>query len=235
MSANAEVLQSAELMGSRAEERALPKVGVGCAPNSWNPEDFAHEQVRGLVRRVFFASGAPAVKQVAFSAADPSTDVADICNRVGRALALETGADVAVVGRKLQVQEMMGMPPRHPKNTIKSWSTQAAINLWNVPEFRLNEYGEDPGTARRWLVRLERLRNEFEYSIIHGPVAGASGEAALLGQLTDGIVLVLGAHSTRRATARKIKETLETAHSRILGSVLSGRTFPVPEQIYRRL
>ena len=130
---------------------------------------------------------------------------------------------------------MMGIQPRHAKQTIKSWSTQAAINLWNVPEFGLNEYGEESGTARRWLSRLERLRNEFEYSIIHGPVAGTSSEAALLGQLADGIVLVLGAHSTRRATARKIKETLETAHSRILGSVLSGRTFPVPEQIYRRL
>jgi hypothetical protein len=46
---------------------------------------------------------------------------------------------------------------------------------------------------------------------------------------------VLGAHSTRRATARKIKETLEAAQARILGTVLSERTFPVPERIYRRL
>jgi hypothetical protein len=235
MSASAEVLQSTELMGSRAEETALPNAGVPCEAHGWNPEDFADEQMRGLVRRVFFPSGAATVKQVAFCAADPRIDVADICNRVGRALALETCGDIAVVGCKYKVQTMMGIQPRHAKKTIKSWSTQAAINLWNVPEFGLNEYGEESGTARRWLSRLERLRNEFEYSIIHGPVAGASSEAALLGQLADGIVLVLGAHSTRRATARKIKETLETAHSRILGSVLSGRTFPVPEQIYRRL
>ena len=86
-----------------------------------------------------------------------------------------------------------------------------------------------------WLSHLAALRNEFEFAVIHGPTAGTSSEAALLGQLTDGIILVLGAHSTRRATARQIKETLEAAHCRILGTVLSQRTFPVPERIYRRL
>lgn len=235
MSANAEVLQSTDLIGSRAGETVLPKVEVAYDARVWNPEDFAHEQIRGLVRRLFLANGAPPVKQVVFSAADARTDVAEICHRVGRALALETGADIAVVGRRLRVQEMMGIQPRHARSTIKSWSTQAAVNLWNVPEFRLMECGEESGTARCWLSCLERLRNEFEYAIIHGPVAGTSSEAVLLGQLSDGIVLVLGAHSTRRATARKIKETLEGAHSRILGTVLSERTFPVPEQIYRRL
>jgi Mrp family chromosome partitioning ATPase len=79
------------------------------------------------------------------------------------------------------------------------------------------------------------LRNEFEYAVIEGPVAAISSEAALLGQLTDGIILVVGAHSTRKATARKIKETLEGAQSRILGTVLSDRRFPIPEKIYSRL
>jgi hypothetical protein len=35
--------------------------------------------------------------------------------------------------------------------------------------------------------------------------------------------------------ARKIKETLEGAQVRILGTVLSDRVFPIPEEIYRRL
>jgi hypothetical protein len=121
------------------------------------------------------------------------------------------------------------------KGAIKSWATQTSINLWRVPEFGPQEFGEESGTGRYWLSCLAELRNEFEYAVIQGPVAGLSSEAALLGQLADGIILVLGAHSTRRATARKIKETLEAAQSRILGTVLSERRFPVPEGIYRRL
>jgi Mrp family chromosome partitioning ATPase len=110
-----------------------------------------------------------------------------------------------------------------------------AINLWRVPGIRNGEYGEESVSGLHWLSHLAALRNEFEFAVIHGPTAGTSSEAALLGQLTDGIILVLGAHSTRRATARQIKETLEAAHCRILGTVLSQRTFPVPERIYRRL
>ena len=71
--------------------------------------------------------------------------------------------------------------------------------------------------------------------MIQGAAADVSGEFALLGQLADGIILVIEAHSTRKAIARKLKETLENTQSRILGTVLSGRRFPVPYGIYRWL
>ncbi|MGB8947835.1 MAG: hypothetical protein WCC05_02395, partial [Candidatus Sulfotelmatobacter sp.] len=180
-------------------------------PEVWNPEDFAREQIRGLVQRVFFASGGRPVTQVVFSGAEPHTDVSGLCDQVGQALALETSAHIAVVGRE----------------------TTAELASWRG--FALRECSEESGTGRYWISRLAELRKEFEYAVIEGPAAGMSSEAALLGQLTDGIILVLGAHNTRRATARKIKETLEAAQSRILGTVLRERRFPVPERIYRRL
>jgi len=107
--------------------------------------------------------------------------------------------------------------------------------LWHVPQFEVRSSGEGSRTGRYWLSCLAELRNEFEYAVIQGPAAGLSSEAALLGELADGIVLVLGANSTRKVTARKIKSTLETMRSRILGTVLSERAFPIPEWIYRRL
>jgi hypothetical protein len=236
MSAIVDILQRSELIGSRAQESTLPLAGVFCQTNDWNPEDFAREQIRGLVRRVFFTSTARPVKQVVFSAAEPHTDLANICDQVGRALALETSAHIAIVGREPRRGEMVRAHLRHVENgAIKSWSEQIGANLWRVPELGLRERGEESGTGRFWLSRLAELRNEFEYAVIHGPAAGISSEAALLGQLADGIILVLGANSTRKATARKIKETLEGAQSRILGTVLSERRFPVPERIYRRL
>jgi hypothetical protein len=234
MSANADVWQSSGLMGSTA--RAAAEVAGGRQNEDWNPKEFAHEQIRGLVRRVFFASGGPPVKQVVFCAAGPHIDVVAICDQVGWALAQETSAHIAIVGREPGSEAMVRNAPRsRGKGAIKSWATQMSINLWRVPEFGPQGFGEESGTGRYWLSCLAELRNEFEYAVIQGPVAGVSSEAALLGQLADGIILVLGAHSTRRATARKIKETLEAAQSRILGTVLSERRFPVPERIYRRL
>jgi hypothetical protein len=236
MSANAEVLRRPELIGSAAQEAELPRFRVSCDTNDWNPKDFGREQIRSLVRRVFFTSGGHSVRQVVFSAADANTNVAYICDQAGRALALETSADIAIVSCE-RVVERRARPHSYCGKgvAIKSLSTQAGINLWHVPEFAMDLCGEESGTGAYWLSCLAELRNEFEYSVIHGPVAGVSSEAAVLGQLADGIILVLGAHTTRRATACKIKETLESAEARILGTVLSERTFPVPEWIYRRL
>jgi len=86
-----------------------------------------------------------------------------------------------------------------------------------------------------WLrARLAELRLEFDYTVLEGPVA-AHSEAAALGGLSDGLVLVLQANSTRRVTAQKAKERLSSANARLLGTVLTGRTFPIPEALYQRL
>jgi len=233
MSADAHVFGMPELIGSSAQETA-EQVGVLPEASGWNREDFAREQIRSLVQRVFFASGEQPVKQVVFSAAEPQLDVARICEQVARALAVETHSDVAIVAREAGAAEMVGGRPESAGSpSMKSRGHHLAANLWRVSEswFR----GLESGTGLHWLSCLAELRNEFEYSVIQGPAAGTSSGAALPGQLADGIILVLGARSTRRATARNIKETLEGANCRILGTVLSERTFPVPERIYRQL
>ena len=150
MSANADVLRYSELMGSQAQETA--PLEIGCGTNDWNPEDFAGEQIRGLVRRVFFASGGRPVTQVVFSSAEPHTDVASICDQVGQTLALETSAHIAVVGRDPRAGEVgrehlcdVGRAAIKSSieassiksSSIKSWSTQTAVNLWRVPGFGL--------------------------------------------------------------------------------------------------
>jgi protein-tyrosine kinase len=245
MSANVEILKEPEVLGELAPETAPPQVAILEEINNWDREDFARDQIRALVRRVFFASDSRAVRQVVFSAAEPNRDLADICNRVGEALALETAADIAIVGRKSSGCASNESAPNEIEITqgprivgsaaIKSWSIQTAPNLWRVPELEVRECHEGPRGGRYWLSCLAELRNEFDYAVIQGPSAGISSEAALLGELADGIILVLGANSTRRAIARKIKNTWEGAGSRILGTVLSDRTFPIPERIYRRL
>lgn len=236
MSANADVLQRSDVIGTASREKTWPQVAAVRNTDRWNRENFAREQIRGLVQRVFFARRDWPAKQVVFSAVEPDTDLTNLCDQVAHALSLETRSDIAIVGGHEPLAEMAEPHSRYVANVpIRSWLTQLAINLWRVPEGRLRESEQGSGIARTWGSCLSELRNEFEYAVIHGPSAGISSEAARLGQAADGIVLVLGAHRTRKATARKIKDVLEGAQSRILGTVLSERRFPVPEQIYRRL
>ena len=105
-------------------------------------------------------------------------------------------------------------------------------NLWLVPACPSDG---NVVTAASLHSHLSEMRRQFEYSILQAPPAGDSDEATAMAQFADGIVLVLSARRTRRATALKTKAALEGAQVRILGTVLSDRAFPIPEAIYRRL
>jgi hypothetical protein len=229
MSANPDVLEAAELIGSTPENTS--ELRPVAESEAWNAESFAREQIRILVRRLFFNATAP-VKQVVFSAVGSSPDVSRICERVGQALSLETSVDIAVVGPRQRHQEVRFK--RYTGEAAKWSSIRIGTNLWRVTESWTCVDEIQAGSGRYWLSRLAELRAEFDYAVIEGPMAGVSSEAALLGEITDGIVLVLGA-KTRRAAVRRVKDSLEMAGSRILGTVLSDRAFPIPERIYRRL
>jgi hypothetical protein len=231
MSASVGVLRESAVMGATAREIS-PQPAAAPETKLWKPNEFAREQIRGLVRRVFFSGQQPA-KQVVFSAVEPQIDIAPICDLVARALALETRSQVALLGCSATAADTSGFRSEQP--SIKSSLNQIAANLWYVQRSRAGQNENEVGTGLHWLSCLAELRSEFEYAIIEGPVAGLSSEAALLGQMTDGIILVLGAHKTRKATAQKIKQSLEGTQSRILGTVLSERRFPIPEGIYSRL
>jgi hypothetical protein len=235
MSANADVLGRAETIRPGAMAEALPKIEAARGTQHWNLEDFAREQIRGLVRRVFFGNAVPAVKEVVFCATDNGIEMTSICRWMAVALAEDTPARVALIDSSQSGEDGVRVyGSSSGDRSIESLSEQIAFNLWSVPRSIIDKC-EDFGNGRQWVVYLEKLRKEFQYLIIEASAASISSEAALLGQMTDGVILVLGASSSRRASARRIKDTLQAARCRILGTVLAERTFPMPEGIYQRL
>jgi receptor protein-tyrosine kinase len=107
-------------------------------------------------------------------------------------------------------------------------------NLWLASRDSASKNGAPP-TLEQAGALIKDLRDEFAYVIINAPPVGLYGDATFLGQIVDGVVLVLEANSTRRVTARKAKQKLESANVQVLGTVLNNRTFPIPEKIYRLL
>ena len=210
--------------GLRTErrERVAPRVHVVARAEGWNPEKYAREQIRSLVRQVFGA-GERSVRQIVISAVERETDVSELCQRVADALVAETGKEVAVVvsgegGGELLEDRKLG---------LRQSGRMVAEGVWMLP---LPVKG---GTLLHQY--LSEVRREFEYSIVASGPAGESGEAAAMAQFADGIILVVSAQRTRRAVALRIRQSLDAAHVRLLGTVLSEREFPVPEGIYRRL
>jgi hypothetical protein len=235
---------NAGLLGILESERAPEREGSSTElrtirpPRRWNPDDFAREQIHGLVRKVFFSSNRP-VRQVVFSAVDSEADVRHICRRVAETLARETVESVAVLSRRsqafLEAQANLGRrsePERRARlMPLHRIADRLRDNLWLVPALG----GGDSIPAASLHSYLGEMRREFAYSILEAAPAGESNQTAAMAQFADGVILVLTAHRTRRLKARKVKESLEAAQTRILGTVLSDRMFPIPEKLYRRL
>ncbi len=226
-------------------EKLPPEDGAASATGTWNPEDFAREQIRGLVRQVFFSTEERPVRQVVFSAMDRETDVRNICRRIGETLAMETTGTIAVVGE--YPQDLRNRESYEDQNyedqasalsagqsaSQRRLATRVRSNLWLVPAAR-TEGGKRQSTTVLHSY-LSETRRDFEFSIVQGPAAAEASEALAMAQFADGIVLVLSAQFTRKIAARKIKQMLEAAPVRLLGTILSDRVFPIPAAIYSRL
>ncbi len=216
---------------------------VQLRPAAWDPERFGAEQIRGLVRQIFLAGGSQACRQVVVSAVDVHTDVAELCLQVGRTLSEDTEKSACIVEATqvaAELEEASGRMTDAPiwdgtLGALRDCCRQVAHQLWLLPsEAFWGERGEYSSTDRL-LRRLDQLRAEFDFSVVQAPAAGLDGTAALLGRLSDGVILVVEAHATHRLAAQKALANLRAAEARLLGTVLSERRFPIPDKLYRRL
>jgi len=153
--------------------------------------------------------------------------VNEICWGVGQALACERPESVLVV-----VRDEIGQNGADTNSGVglRNRANRLERNLWRlvVPSMPSRREMDLDGLR----TFMAEVRREFEYSVV-ADCAGGWMRRASLAEFADGMVLVLSALRTRRASARKLLE--ELSHVRLLGTVLQDRVFPIPEGIYQRL
>jgi hypothetical protein len=231
-----------QLPESDIDEANLGVEGAASIPQywPWDPDRFAQEQIRGLVRQVFL-SGPKPTRQVVFSAVD-DRNIAAFCMQVGEALSAQTPGSVCVVeasprGSTLRSPAVNRERTAAPRGfgSLRESARQISNKLW-LAAMDIFRCENENAVSGEWLrSTLRELRLEFDYTVFHGPPAGLYSETALLGQMSDGVVLLLQANSTRRVAAQKVIQKLHAVNVRLLGTVLNDRTFPIPEKIYRKL
>src|SRR5580692_2399437 len=67
----------------------------------WDPDSFAEEQIRGLVRQVFLPGWPKPAHQVVLSPVDSETDISSICMQVGLALSAQVRGTTCLVEANL--------------------------------------------------------------------------------------------------------------------------------------
>jgi Mrp family chromosome partitioning ATPase len=208
-----------------------------------DPDGFAREEILRLVQCLFLASngnGHSSRRQVVFCGIDEADGSHSLCAAVARRLAEGAPSPVCVVDANLRGPARSAEPfpsdslPLSEGGTSQEFLRQITANLWLASADSAAKTGV-LATAEQVGALVKDLRDQFAYMVISAPPVGLYGDAILLGQMVDGVVIVLEANSTRRVAARRAKQALEAGNVRVLGTVLNNRTFPIPEKIYRLL
>ncbi len=182
-----------------------------------------------LVQRLFFLPRNEAPRVAVFCGLGPRDGAELVCARAAEILASQVREPVCLVDANLKDATLH---QRYDLDTAFSFSGQKAKaerdqasrvngrNLWVLPANALRE--SCPGLSPdRVGDQLSRLRERFRFLLICAPPLESAPDGFLLGQMSDGIVLILQAHSTYRATALKVRRYLETYDIRLLGAVLN--------------
>jgi capsular exopolysaccharide synthesis family protein len=82
-----------------------------------------------------------------------------------------------------------------------------------------------PSAFKEW---ERQMRDSFDYVLIDTPPLSRTADGALLGKLTDGVILVAQAERTDRALLATTREQMEKAQSRVLGVVLTHTKDYIP-------
>jgi capsular exopolysaccharide synthesis family protein len=82
---------------------------------------------------------------------------------------------------------------------------------------------------------LRQLRSEYEYILIDTPPVIPVTDAVVIGSQVDGVLLVIRAGGTQRGIVGRATELINQAHAKIIGHVLTGIEYFVPNYIYRYL
>jgi Mrp family chromosome partitioning ATPase len=209
------------------------------------PKEPADPEIAKLVQRLFFQAGAgKGPRVVSFSGIASDDRSSWICASAGEALAERAGGSVCIVDANLWSPQLHLHANADSHNGLaEALAGRDPIRTFAVPldgkNFWLIPAGSPrPGyytSVERYRERIADLREAFDYVLISAPALTRETEATLVGQLADGAVLIVEANATRRETVRRAKEHLESAHVRLLGAVLDQRTFPIPENLYRKL
>jgi hypothetical protein len=169
-------------------------------------------ELSGLVTRVFSMppTGAGA-RAVLFCAVDSEEQADTIASDAASVVAEQTASPVCVV-------HVRGLTER--------------FELVRSREAELTTISMDADTACR---RLPGLSSEFDYVVLSTSEAAVTAPVLALASAVNGTVLLVSENRTRRKAARTIVDALQTSDVRLLGVVLTDRTYPIPPAIYRRL
>jgi capsular exopolysaccharide synthesis family protein len=207
----------------------------------------ANDEAYRLVHQVFLPQSEQSPTVVAFAGIDHRNGCSQICASVAEILAGDPLRSVCLVEANFRSPDVSGLfgevdscglsealTRRAPIRTFLS-STHAARNLWLLPCGTLGPDASTLFASGSLRERMAELRAEFDFVIIDTPPLARYADAIALGQLADGLILIVEAGVTRRDETARAVATLRASKIEILAAVLNKGISPIPEKLYKHL
>ncbi|MFC1668497.1 CpsD/CapB family tyrosine-protein kinase [Chlamydiota bacterium] len=86
-------------------------------------------------------------------------------------------------------------------------------------------------TSNKMKQFVDEARKEFDFVLFTTAPVNTHADAAILGPMTDGVILVIVNKKTQRETVERAQMILKNAHTRTLGCILSDIRNYIPEVI----
>jgi polysaccharide biosynthesis transport protein len=208
---------------------------------------WASDEALRLVQQIFMLPTEDSPRLVVFAGMDHGNGCSEICASVAETLAKSARGPVCLVEANFHsptLLKLFGTTNYHGLTDALVQQDQSMAsfakplqqeNLWLLSSGAIAADSSQLLCSDGLRERLLDLRNDFDYVIIDAPPLTRYPESTALGQIADGLVLVLEAEATRREAASAVAASLRAANVPILAAVLNKRNFPIPEKLYKRL
>lgn len=232
-----------EVSTTEAPPPPIPQVDSGHSTPALEVAGVVREEISKLVHNLFLLPGAQGPRRVVFAGTESGSGCSWLCARVGEVLASQTKASVCVVDcnlrspslhRQFALENHFGLSDAlMESNSVHRYVHQLCRkNLWLLSCGSGPENWPEKMAFDQVEVCLKELRSQFDYVLIDVAAMHTCNDSIVLGNASDGVVLVLKANASRREAAQKALQELKAANVPILGAVLNQRTFPIPDTIY---
>jgi Mrp family chromosome partitioning ATPase len=211
-------------------------------------ERLADDETLRLVYKLFATPGDRKRRVVLFAGVERDNGCAGVCLRAAKALAALQPGLVCLVDANLRspwVHELVGADCRyglasaggfgHASVTAFARPLGADVtnNLWVLPAGSSESDATTLMMSARVRPRLQELCTRFEHILVCAPPADLYADSVALGPAVDGVVLVVSANVTRRDVIARVKSRFDDLRVPVLGVVLTDRTYPIPQPVYR--
>lgn len=239
-----------EAPAHEADERIeKPVVSAGVSKKIvvyYNPNSMIADQFR--VIRTHICSSEKACNVRAFAVTSSNNDEGKTVTAINLSvvMAQDFGKPVLLIDcnmRKPGVDTLLGLRGAGGLSEVLSGSLQlkdALVNteIANLTVLPAGQRSINPNellASDKMKAILAEIRSQFEAVILDTPAVIPYADPRILGKLVDGVIIVVRAGKTRREVVTRAESILKSVGVNILGYVLTGIEYHIPEYIHRHL